>query len=93
MKEETCKRCGFHGIGFKGKIWCNLAHDFIDNLGDFCPKEHSIEEIRERCERFIPRLADGESCCTAHLAEGRAFPCWIKELRDLLRDPLCENLG
>jgi hypothetical protein len=87
MDGEDCKKCEFHRIGYRGKILCGLLHTFIEELRGFCPKEHTINEIKEKCDFYIPRLADGESCCLAHLAEGRALPCRIDKVEDLLRDP------
>ena len=89
MKEEICKECKCHDIGFQKKVWCNLAHAFVEKLGDFCPKEHKIEEIKKICNWNLPpeRTNDGQSRCLAHLAEGTVMLCKIKELADLLTDP------
>lgn len=89
MEEGICRRCEFHETGYQGQIWCTLAHNFVKDLGEFCPKEKNVEEIRTNCDWYLPpeRMDDGKSCCLAHLADGRAHPCWIEEISDLLRDP------
>lgn len=89
MEEETCRGCEFHESGYQDQIWCNLAHNFVKDLGGFCPREKSVEEIRISCDWYLlpEEMDDGKSCCLAHLAEGRARPCWITEIADLLKDP------
>jgi len=89
MGEETCRECKFHTIGYRGQIWCTLAHNFVMDLDGFCPREKSVEEIRNSCDWHLSpeEMDDGKSCCLAHLSEGRALICRIRRIEDLLKDP------
>lgn len=84
MSETKCKECDFSHPAHQGKLWCDLAHTFVEKLGNFCPKELSIGMIKKSC-KFYDNENDN---CLVHVAEGwGVHSCWIKELKDLLRDP------
>jgi len=84
---KKCKGCEFVGGNGKGGQWCHMARESVRKMGDFCPKEASMEEIRKNCADYIPPeiMGDKASCCTAHLDSGRAFPCGLKRRRQLLK--------
>lgn len=90
MREECClsKDCNYNHRVYENKLYCDLAHSFVKDIKK-CVKEMTVEQIKNNCSCYIPPkdMGDGKSCCTAHLDSGRAFPCRIKSVEDLLRDP------
>lgn len=90
MEEATCQGCEFSHPAHREKIWCELANDFVMNLGNFCPKDKSAETIKESCQYCLlpEKTIEGkESVCSADLLGGGHHPCWVKEFKDLLHDP------
>lgn len=90
MEEEKCRGCGFSHPAHQGKLWCELAHSFAENLGDFCPKELDIGTIRRSCKCHLPseKPVGGDDMCRAPSHEHDFYGiCWIKDLDGLLRDP------
>ncbi len=87
MEEKKCKKCRFSRRGYQKKIWCRLAGAFVTELGDFCPKELTIEKIKKSCRHYDIKNV----CCTVHVAEGHGtHRCWIDGLEGptgLERDP------
>lgn len=100
MKEEKCFDCEYRStpttyvwqstnyVTNKDRMYCDLSHQFTADIKK-CAKEMTVKQIRNNCSCYIPAkdMGDGRSCCTAHLADARAFPCWIKSVEDLLKDP------
>lgn len=89
MNESVCKKCGFSKPAYRGKLWCQLAHYFVENLGDFCPKNLSVEKIRESCRYYLSpeKTESGKPGCWVHAIDQGVHLCWVKELEDLLKDP------
>ena len=88
MDVRRCRQCSDHCEGARGP-WCELAHAFVVDFS-ICPKDLTVEQIKESCNNFLPEMDDGESGCLGHLAEGRCFPCWIKDVGNLRQDTCFE---
>lgn len=87
---DKCWACDFSQPAHRGKPWCNLTHDFAENLGEFCPKELDIQEIKKRCKYYLPaeKTIGGDALCLVPLQDGGYSDlCWMETFDDLLRDP------
>lgn len=90
MQEEKCKGCPFvESVG--GKPYCKLAHEYVADLGRFCPKELSAEELKMSCRYYYPpdKTINGKvGICRVPLQEGGySDPCLLEKPEDLLLDP------
>ncbi|KKS12888.1 hypothetical protein A2617_00045 [Candidatus Daviesbacteria bacterium RIFOXYD1_FULL_41_10] len=87
MNEKDCQGCSFLGAHF----WddnCGIVHMRPDQIF-VCPKNVTVEELIRECKYFHIEGVEG-ALCLAHLAEGRVFPCFVKNHGDMIK---CSDFG
>ncbi len=90
IKEKACVLCDFLRIVNEKIVFCSLIGVPYRELGQVCPKELGVQELKEACRYHLTLegTIEGEKeVCRAHLLEGGRHPCWVKSLEDLLTDP------
>ena len=86
---RECNGCDFRELAPPERDRCLLLKEFIDNLNGSCPKEMTIEEIRQNCMYYLPAEKNTERkplCRVSFYEYGRYGPCWVESFDDLFED-------
>jgi hypothetical protein len=47
-----CEKCSFKEVMEKSRLYCKLAHEYVDDLGRFCPQNLTPQELQQACELY-----------------------------------------
>lgn len=50
--KKNCKTCAFKELMEKNNLYCKLAHEYVIDLGRFCPMAMTPEEVQKACKLY-----------------------------------------